>query len=455
MKMKKEAFISMFAKRDALLRSTTTISTLFTVSVIALVPSLGPKGVAIAISSQMIASAFFEIPISLWADTFGRPKVLLLGLLTKLFVSLSFAVTIWSAWKGVTWLLWASLFAKSVLNSISNSMLNGSFQVAYLNRYLAETEPDSKDDNDRNPLFIASFRHAMGSRLILPLSFALGLAVIFSTFEKSEGSLYLSALLFVGAIIALRIFSLVLITRDFKNPVSTLQKKSQGPMPRKSKFMSEVKSLSAGIREQIVPFLNYSGCSLINLIVSYYLSGRMYRSMGVQFSEHGHYIWLLTLLVGIVLYSTRTLVVYFLVPRFKSNYVLKSWIFPFGAFLSSGSFFLLGFVERPVLIATIAFGGSILFHCLTDLVQKNTESRLGHLVKGNLKVTWVGLANSMAYFVFAVICWVVGSLPKSSAGDFLVGFVIATLALLSAGFYFKGKDVKAQQLRDPTVEKAL
>jgi signal transduction histidine kinase len=422
-----ENFIRLFAVRDSLFRVVSLLAGTFTITAISLLPGFGVKGLVIASSIQLLLSAALEIPTSVVADKYGRSKILKISLILKVFVSIALVFAIYFASIGETQWVWYAFFLEAFLDAISNTLISGSYQVAYLTLY-GSIESDSKAE--KPPLFLRSFQYGIKFRILLPILFTLILISVFELVSSFNQNLYVGAYFILALIVVSRIVLYKLISSDFNHFPEKSDKATVG-------VKEGVKQVFTSIKNQKAIFLTYSVTCLLSFLGTLYLTGQSMKYLPLMNLKPST-IWIGAIVTCVGVYLLRTISNILILPKLTREKLhiglpLLGFLIIISGILLSGTdiVFESVYTKFSVLILITVF-----VFVAFDTIAKFIESVLKEILSSDYKATWISLGNTFAYFVFGLISFVMIKVP-SNIGNLYVGillsicgFVILTSQLL-------------------------
>ncbi len=415
---KLEQFIKAFAFRDGLFRSVSLIGSTFAIAAISLLPGFGVKGLLIATSIQLLLSALLEIPTSIAADKFGRSLILRVSLALKILVSVALGIAIYFASKGEAQYVWYAFFFEAFIDAISNTLLSGSYQVAYLTLY----DQINSENSTRPPLFLKSYEYGIKFRILFPVLFVIFIITTFLLFESSHQNLYNCAYFILSAIILARLALFVVVNKDFKSVNLKDDKARLGikaGLLEVSKIISNRKTL----------FFTYSVTALFNFVSILYLTGQAMKGLKAL-GFNSNYTWMAAIGSSVLIYLLRTFATIALLPKISKD-VLNIMIpfFGFLVFLGGVSLSGVDWLFDSILFRFVFFIilTTILF-VISDALSKSIESSLKDLVQSDFKATWISLGNTLAYLVFGASSFLISGFVFSKA-NILIGSLIAIAGL--------------------------
>lgn len=415
---KLELFIKAFAFRDGLFRAVSLIGSTFAIAAISLLPGFGVKGLLIATSIQLLLSGLLEIPTSIAADKFGRSLILRVSLALKILVSVALGIAIYFASKGESQYVWYAFFFEAFIDAISNTLLSGSYQVAYLTLY----DQIQSENGERPPLFLKSYEYGIKFRIFFPVLFVIFIIATFLIFESSHQNLYYCAYLILSAILLARIALFIVVNKDFKSVNLNNDRARLGikdGLLEVSKIISNRKTL----------FFTYSVTALFNFVSILYLTGQAMKELkAIGFNSH--YTWMAAIGSSVLIYLLRTFAAIALLPKISKD-VLNIMIPFFGFLVFLGGVSLSGidwlFDSNYFRFCFFIILTTILF-VISDALSKSIESSLKDLVQSEFKATWISLGNTLAYLVFGASSVLISGFVFSKA-NILIGSLIAIAGL--------------------------
>jgi signal transduction histidine kinase len=411
-------FIKTFSIRDGLLRSISLIGSTFTIAAISLLPGFGVKGLLIASSIQLLLSGILEIPTSIAADKFGRSRILKISLALKILVSIALGFAIYFASKGNSQFVWYAFFLEAFVDAISNTLLSGSYQVAYLTLY----DQISINNKNKPPLFLKSYEFGTNFRILFPILFVIFITAIFILFEGLNQNLYNCAYIILSSIIIARVSLFYLVSSDFK----TLNSNKDKTRITIREGLFEVYKIAINKK---TTFLTYSITALLNFICILYLTGQAIKSLkDMNFTSH--HTWMTAIGSSVLIYLLRTFATIKLLPKISSN-ILNILVPFFGFILFLGGVYLtgieiilksnLGKFSFFIILTTILF-------IISDAISKSIESNLKNIVQSEFKATWLSLGNTLAYFIFGFCSFMISQFAFTDA-NIIIGIIIGLAGL--------------------------
>lgn len=438
--MKTQDFIKHFSRRDSILRSISLLSASFTIAAISLLPSFGEKGIIIASSIQILATALLDFPTSVLADKLGRSRLLISSLFLKIFVSLSLLVTIYFSEQELFALVWSFYVLEAILDSISNSLLSGAYQVSYLN--LFDHNCKNEIDYEKSNLFLESFRYSKRIRFLFPVIFT-GLIVLAVNVLKSyHTSVYHVAYLILSIIIIARIFIFFMIRNDFTEEFKKTDKSQLS-------VRHGLTSLVSSVKGNKTVFATYGFNNLISLITLFYLTSAMMQNLKLVISDASS-LWTIVLGLTLVVYLLRTFFNTLILPRVavdKSDLFLMSLAL-FSMALGGAQFFLAQIQFSPFVKLGISIFLVVFSYVLVDSSSRNIEGRIKQYVKHDFLSSWLSAANLFGYLLYFVSSlFIIKVDPKMNT------YLIGSLYIVY-GFFFvlSGFSKKELIIRVPFLE---
>ncbi|MGE3610335.1 MAG: sensor histidine kinase [Bacteriovoracaceae bacterium] len=434
--MEKNKFIKLFAYRDALLRSVSLSAGSFTVATISIIPGFGTNGLLIASIIQVILTAFLDFPTSLLADKKGRSKLLKLSLIFKIFVSLALFLSIIAAKNNNTTLVWVFFSLEALLDSIANSLLSGTYQMAYLTLY----ETKCKEDGSNLPnLFLESFKHHKGLRFIFPaISFFIIMITIHFS-KKYYSDIYNVSYIIILFIILARFYLLKSVYNDFTGEVFADSARSS--------IETGFSELKASIKDNPWNFIKYGFNTYISLVALFFLTGELMKNIFKLYFDGGA-IWIATLTITLCIYLARTAISTYLLPRLnKDSFNAISTTFTFTSLATGSCLFISNNISDVKIKIIILFISIVSSYMLVDTTTRQIEGGIRTYVKHEYLSSWISLANFSSYLLYGLTALILIFAPTNLNYP-IVGFSFIAYFIFSLIESIKNKGSSKENFRN-------
>lgn len=409
-----------FAFSDGLLRGTALASNIVSTMAVALLSGFGVKGVLISAFIQLTIMGLLEVPTGIFADSFGWTRALRLSLALKLLVTTCFLAAILFSIYGYQNIAWLLIMAEAVIDAFASSLMNGSYQAAYLHWYSSKIREQGGDPKQSPNLFLGSYKYMIALRLGLPVAITfIALVVNYYSIQNITRSTEFLAVSSVLFILLLRLIVWQRVNIDLKETQSSEPKKTE-------KHFALDRAVFA--HKDILAIFGAS--RLIFALVSFYFVGKCFQSL--QDSTHlaEQSIWAVGIFMGISIYASETIISRFTMPKINSSNI-SSWCLGLGAIflvfcglVIYGKIFLVQSIFSSWLLWAMTLSGLI----LASAIQRYIASNVEEWVDKKHTATWLSVSESISLLFFGLVT---GMLLRQSAElEFLLLALIAILACI-------------------------
>lgn len=425
-----EKLLKQFAITDGLIRGTALASNVFCNLAIALLSGFGLSGLLVSAGIQLIVMGLLEIPTGVFADRFGWNFSLRIALALKFIVTSIFLGAVIAAANGAWTIAWALILVEAVVDSFASSLMNGSYQAAYLAWFEQNLNQLSIIASDRKSLFLASQRYMTLIRLSIPLSIllcTLGLLVVAQ--EPAAVSIETLSVVSLVAVLALRILNYARVNGQLTDLQPTQPKESGGI----SHF--SLTSMWGRISNKPVLF-SYATSRYIYAASTFYFIGKSYQLIKASnelIISNDKVLWCLSTVIGVSLFTVETIFSRMFAAKINDrNISIYSLTLSLLFLLTSIGFGFSTFLKVDgVLLAALFWCLALLALILASIVQRYIASNLSRLVAPEIRATWLSTAESIGLLCFGLTAAALIVIPTDLVAPFILILTLTAILLLN------------------------
>lgn len=394
-----------FATTDGLFRGTALVSKVTGLAAIALIQGFGPQAILFSSFLQMLATGVLEVPTGWVADRFGWARTLRLALQCKVVITLLMIAAVTCAAANFLTAAWVCIALEAIVDAIASSLLNGSYQNAFLTWYRAR----GGAQDGAPPLFLASYRFAQTIRLLLPAGI-IGIVTLLRIIIPAQNvsTVVASALLGLLIVLALRGVVLARVSADLAEQLGADRQRpfalTAVAAALRQHGRGDVQAVGTAMLGARRDFIAYLLSRLIAATAALFLMGYAMRQCAALLGSE-RAAWSVATAFAVGYYGLETLLSMTVFPRLSAanGPRILRWL---------GSIAVATVVAHGVFVqvapspwgAWVTLVGSILACTLTGAaVQHQVSSRLDALIPKAIRATWLSVAESGALLLYAAV----------------------------------------------------